>query len=231
VAVAERVIALSTLLFRRQLEHAEGCKVVASKLSEFEAWLGHSVVAGALSPEAELINQPQGSWTLQQAVDAGWRLEALGCLLRAISQLDEMPAYDKPFSLGELLHRSNFLGAPEQLIAEAMLRPQTELDRARSLAETWHWRDRTAQLVRAGRTLPPGSPPVSEIIGVTARAAHDRGDIPPPVDDDFPVFGKAYRLLSDEERSLVGSIARERHYAFNWLCGYAPDWDNVRTDT
>jgi hypothetical protein len=30
---------------------------------------------------------------------------------------------------------------------------------------------------------------------------------------------------------LVASIARERHRAFNWLCGYAADWDRVPTDT
>jgi hypothetical protein len=29
----------------------------------------------------------------------------------------------------------------------------------------------------------------------------------------------------------VTAAAVERHYALNWLCGYASDWDSVPTDT
>lgn len=135
-----------------------------------------------------------------------------------------------PFAFGLLLDRSGLMRPPEDFIAAAILRPQPEIDRARSIAETWHWRTRTAQLVRAGRTPPQGFS-AEKIVEVTAGAAHDRGFIPSPVDGDFPAFGKAYRLLSNEELGLKSSIAQERHYALNWVCGYAPDWDHTRTDT
>jgi hypothetical protein len=53
------------------------------------------------------------------------------------------------------------------------------------------------------------------------------------IDEDFAVHGKAYRDLSPEEWSEVRSITLERHFALNWLCGYAPNnrWDETPTDT
>jgi hypothetical protein len=84
--------------------------------------------------------------------------------------------------------------------------------------------------MRAGRKPPPGLT-FAKIVSITADAAHKAGEIPAPVDGDFPLFGKAYGALTEDEYGIAHSIAMERHYAFNWLCGYAPDWDSVRTDT
>ena len=71
------------------------------------------------------------------------------------------------------------------------------------------------------------------VVRVAAREAHKKGDIPTPVDGDFPAHAKAYRDLSDLERSQMMSIAMERHRALNWLCGFAPEnrWDETPTDT
>ncbi len=46
-------------------------------------------------------------------------------------------------------------------------------------------------------------------------------------------MGKAYRDLDDDEWSTVSSIAMERHFALNWLSGYAPNnnWDETPTET
>jgi hypothetical protein len=35
----------------------------------------------------------------------------------------------------------------------------------------------------------------------------------------------------DSEWSEMTSIARERQYGLNWMCGYSSDWDDVPTDT
>ena len=53
------------------------------------------------------------------------------------------------------------------------------------------------------------------------------------IHDDFPAKGKAYRDLTADEWSEVRSVCAERHYALNWLCGYAPgnDWDHTPTET
>ncbi len=68
---------------------------------------------------------------------------------------------------------------------------------------------------------------------MTAAEAHRRGDVPQPIGDDFPVFGKPYREASVEEYDTLTSIATERHRALNWLCGRAPGnrWDRTPTDT
>jgi hypothetical protein len=68
--------------------------------------------------------------------------------------------------------------------------------------------------------------------GAAPRAAAG-GHIPAPIDEDFPAFGRAYRDLSPEQWSLANSIAVERHFALNWLCGHARGnrWSATPTDT
>lgn len=39
------------------------------------------------------------------------------------------------------------------------------------------------------------------------------------------------RRQEEGDYSEMTSIAIERHYALNWLCGYAEDWDSVPTET
>ena len=72
-----------------------------------------------------------------------------------------------------------------------------------------------------------------DIVRHVARNAARQGTIPTCIEDDFPARGKAYRALSKEEWSEVTSIAVERHYALNWLCGHATEnkWDETPTDT
>lgn len=72
-----------------------------------------------------------------------------------------------------------------------------------------------------------------DIVRVAAKRARQDGILSATVDDDFPAFGKAYRSLSADEWSCIRSITMERHFALNWLCGYAPgnNWDETPTDT
>ena len=70
-----------------------------------------------------------------------------------------------------------------------------------------------------------------QLIAATAMKAYARGLLPLPLRGDFPAFRKPYRSLSADERSLVHSIAAERHYALEWLCRPGVEWDETRTDT
>lgn len=54
--------------------------------------------------------------------------------------------------------------------------------------------------------------PTAEIEAARVRAAH--ADLTAAADDD-----------------RVTSIAVERHFALNWLCGYSDDWESTPTDT
>src|SRR5690606_18902572 len=219
-ATARRVAALATFLLRAGLEESRNAKAVDEWTRAFEAWLQEPFVAESLSPrEAALIKQPARSWSFDDRVAAQWRAEALGCLLWALGEIDEIPAYDTPFSVPLLLERCGVLRRPPGAVAaRPALRAPAEIDRARDIAETWHWRARTAEAGRLGMAPPPDLP-LEKSIEITANAAHERGSIPAPIDNDFPAFGKAYRLLSDDEASIATAIAYERQYAFNWLCG------------
>lgn len=167
-------------------------------------------------------------------IDASWRVEGLYVLAWALRARERLPPYDRQVSIKGL---RDF--PPQELdrfVRTAKLRPRAEIEAARELAEFWHWRSRTRQLAASGE--PPFDPPrdgiesYDDIVRLAAKGARRRGDFR-PIDDDFPVFGRAYRDISDDQWHEVSSITRERHFALNWLCGLAPRnaWELTPTDT
>ncbi len=186
--------------------------------------------------ELELANSTLVTMTLQQQVNAAWRLEAAQVLMWALDLIPALPLYDTRAS-ADLL---KMIPKLSDLAERATLRGTTTIDKARDLAELWHWRSRTRQLVEAGEVF-RGSPNAElagmhtydDIVRTTARFAAEKNQIAQPIDEDFPVKGKAYRDLTDNEWNEVRSITVERHFALNWLCGYAHGnvWDETPTDT
>jgi hypothetical protein len=183
--------------------------------------------------ERLLIDSPLLELTDQQRINSSWLMEGAACLLWALHYWDAVPPYDEQATM-DLLK-----SLPPSPVAElqraANLRRQADIERARDLAELWHWRSRTRQLqeMRGRETsLPPGLT-FEKIIGMSAAAARERGDLPAVIGDDFPVFGRPYRDATPDEYATLTSIAMERHRAFNWLCGRAPRnrWDETPTDT
>lgn len=181
-------------------------------------------------PERALLSASPLDVDPQAVAGAVRSVEAAAALLWAVGLRDELPPFDA-------------LGSPAWLAAlddptqreRASLRPATDLARARDVAELWHWRSRTRQLVEAGHPFPrdTGFAGFDDVVRATARAAADRGDLPAPIEGDFLARGVAYRALPDRQWREVASIAQERHHALNWLCGYAPDnrWDLTPTET
>ena len=201
----------------------------AKYVAESHRWLRREDLADALSArERALISTSVRDWSERETLDASWRSESVGVLLWALSVFDDMPEYDARF---ETLPTLVPLLAPTADFRDtANLRSPDELADARDRAELWHWRART-------RRLQEGDGPGSESHDLDAVArqaaafAYAERRIPEPIDGDFPAFGKAYRALDAEEYSAVTSTSAERHYALNWLCGYASDWDSVPTET
>ena len=72
-----------------------------------------------------------------------------------------------------------------------------------------------------------------DVVRLSARTAAQEQAIPPCIGEDYPAKGKAFRDLTFEEWSEVRSIIVQRHFALNWLCGFAPDnhWDETPTET
>jgi hypothetical protein len=164
-----------------------------------------------------------GGWDRQQLVDASWSVESGAVLAWALGVNAELPAYDREADSKEVF------GHLDE--ATPRLRSAAEIERGRDTAELWHWRARTTQLERSGKkvALPPGYT-LAKIVAQTAELSQKKG-LFQAQGGDFPAFGKPYRDLGEEEQALAMSIARERHRAFNWLCGYEADWDEVPTGT
>jgi hypothetical protein len=193
----------------------------------------------SLSPrEAKFAQATILSLDPRQRTDMCWRLEAAQCLMWALRILPRLPPYDLA-AARNLLKRFDF-GDHRAFVRAARLRSEEEIERARAVAELWHWRSRARQSREMGMELEPdeklnaaGLHTNTDIIRWTAREAADEGDIAGCIADDFPAKGKAYRCLTQEEWQEVHSVTVERHFAFNWLCGYAPGnhWDKTPTDT
>ncbi len=183
---------------------------------------------GFLAPsELKLATTTICTMTSRQQVDASWRMESVQALMWALRLLENLPPYDIMAS-HELLKRIPSRDITT-FIASACLRDQSEISKARDLAEMWHWRSRTRQLIESGRPFPDnakmkarGFSCYDDIVRFTARMSVDKGNLATSIGDDFPARGKAYRDLSPGEWSEVRSITVERHFALNWLCGYAP---------
>jgi hypothetical protein len=165
-------------------------------------------------------------------------MESAQVLLWALGMVPHLPPYDTQAN-HDLLKQIPAGDIPG-FISSARLRKDSEIDRARDDAELWHWRSRTRQLTEDGEEFPAneqsraaGFNTYDDIVRFTARKLADEGRIRACIEDDFPAYAKAYRNLSEDEWSEVRSVTMERHFALNWLCGYAPEneWDETPTGT
>jgi len=239
-AAAYRALCLGTLLMRANLEDKLRTGNVtplpsaqpASMLWEpVKSWLERYSVSAFLSPkEEDLLRKSVGSWSLQELVNSGWRAECLGVVLWALGEILNMPSYDTQFSAPDLLQRLPMARQPDEFVGRAKLRSSTDISKARDLAELWNWRARTTRVQKSQVNLPPGMT-FQQIISNSARQAHKAGMIASPIDNDFPLHGKSFGKLSDEEYENSSSICQERHFALNWLTGHSEDWDDTPTET
>ncbi len=244
-SAARRAICLAALLHRAGIESAKSQTdaprpdngVSATRAPQHVAgdlndWLNTGGLWNALSrAEKAILSKPVGELTRQELINSSWRAEALAAILWALGDVERLPNYDTLANTRSLLASIPLGQNVRGLIATATLRSHDDLFHARAEAELWHWRARTFLIQRQ----PDGHPPprgktYAEIIG----AAVDKGDkrgLFSAINGDFPAFGKAYRVATEEEWYTLRSIASERHYAMNWLCSDGEDWDHVPTDT
>lgn len=202
------------------------------RLRQTEIW-------NAVSPiERELADTTIVSMTHEQQLNASWRMESACVLMWSLGMIPSLPRYDEQAS-HDPLKRAASEGI-DQFLTAARLRDPVEIDFVRSDAELWHWRSRTRQLIDEGRKFPAdektraaGFESYDDVVRFTARKQFERGRIAECTEEDFVAFGKAYRNLTTDEWSEVRSITMERHYALNWLCGYAPGnrWELTPTST
>jgi len=230
----EQWLAASTSAEREQFAQKS-----ESQSKAFWDAVNSSPIAMYLSPwEREFAETPILTMSSQQHIDASWRMEAAQVLMWALHLIPELTAPDTQADTDLL--KSEILSHPANFLGAAVLRSQAEIDHARDLAELWHWRSRTEDLIRKERPFPSheevfvkqGISSYRDIVRLAANAASEQDGIR-LIDNDFAIKGKSYSALSEEEWPEVRSISFERHRALNWLCGYSPhnDWDATPTET
>jgi hypothetical protein len=253
--VIARCLCLGTLIIRGSLEramqltddpdHAVAFRELALRMSR---WLNEQdFTANFTLEELAALSESAGAWTQARLVLQEGASESLGVLLWALSVHQDIPPYDEPFGLPNL---ESLLGFPASALLDprderlqafprigwewlkqvAQLRPQPVILEQRAAAECWQWRAHVASLQRAG-VPPPEGQEYAVMIAIAAEEAHAAGVIPAPVDRDFPLFGKAYAALSDDELAEATALANARRIGLDWLCGYATAWDNVPVAT
>ena len=210
---------------------ASGCEEMFSKQREQIRSAG--LWEDMEESEHVFVNAGIFETTMRQRINACWMAESIICLLWALGYKEQIPAYDQQYDLQS--DKTSSADLLRDTTRRAALRPQTEIERQRDCAELWHWRCRTHKLL-ASREIPdtlPDGTPMSKIIRMTAEKAAQEGIFAQPIGGDFPVFGKAFREISEEELGQLTSIAMERHKALNWLRGFAPGnrWSKTPTDT
>lgn len=251
--VARRAIALRHVVTwalgvtpRAELEGAES--LPPEQLAKLRAateqmrdtfWAELDPYRDALTPwERSFAETTMLSMPAQQQVQASWRIESFQVLLWAMGALDGLPEWSE--RANHRLTDPCLAAIGKKFISKCSLRSRRQLEEARSMAEVWHWRSRTRQLIEEGRAFDP-SPEMAKaglgsfdaIVRFTAKQLKQSGELSQIADEDFAVGGKAYRDLSPEEFTNVTSITVERHFALNWLCGRAPEnrWDETPTGT
>jgi hypothetical protein len=195
---------------------------------EINSWLKKESLSRR---ERELLGRPLGGWSAQETADGQGRREALWVLAWALGRIKPMPRFDQPSDAKELLDAVEFMVPAAGLVNRAKLPPESEITGARNVAELWLWRARTYRFhTNPQKYPPPSGMSYNDLIRQVADMAEEKG-LFRAIDHDFPVGGQAYSKLSEDEVSELHSIASERLYALNWVCGYSENWDAVPTLT
>ncbi|MFT7640090.1 MAG: hypothetical protein ACI9G1_001829 [Pirellulaceae bacterium] len=236
--VVFRTVSLAALLWRTQFEmHLQGDpgsrEAVRTQFNELNEWMEKEGIAEHYSKvETELFGRPLGEWKEADVFQNIWRFEALAGIAWSIQQIDPMPSYLELVDGRRILESASLMGSVERLQKKAALRSADEINKQQETAEFWHWRTRTHMLMLDGVTPPEGDS-FPEVISRVVEHAHSNGIVSEVIDGDVSVNGVAYQTLSRDDWSTIASISIERHLAFNWLAGHAPekDWDQTPTDT
>jgi hypothetical protein len=221
--VAGRSLSLAALLVRAGLEQNGVPPDRPALADELAAWIEEPLVAASLTAQEKgLILAPRGNWSAVVKENVSWRFEALGIVLWSLSVLDEIPGYDEPFRTGLL--QSGALRPVSDFLESVVLRDRDELMRAFLVGDVWYWRARIAFAIREAVPPPPGRT-YREMIKAMAWRAYEAHEIARPVEDDFPLFGRAYSQLSDAQLYTAQRIAFDRFATLNWLWGNTSAWE------
>lgn len=227
--VAARLIALATVVRRAALELDPSGDAEGERF-DLAAWLREEHVTPLLTDEERrLVETRVGGLDRDVAEDASWRIESVAVMAWAAGLADELPSYELPSPPADILA---LIPEPWDKVqpfrAAIELRSEEEVAAAREQAELWQWR---GQILTAedGQSV-AATPEMRQIIREVAADSARAGLFERSISNDFPVAGRPYRNLTEDERALLTDLASERLRALNWICGFGTSWDDAPTD-
>jgi hypothetical protein len=234
--VAWRALALVALTYRVSMDSLARTDPHKTSrwnelLTQLRRWVSGQGIEAYLSPtEREVLAQALGQIDDDTLFDFSWRLQALVAVLWALNVIEPMPSCTESYAADALQPLLPFGRPVGEFLTTARLRAEEELVAERHRAEFWNWRARTDLLRRRG-TKPPAGKTYDTILARAAESAREDGIVTEVRDGDVVCGGVTYSALSQEAFADAASTAQERHFALNWICGCAEDWDDTPTDT
>ena len=232
------MLALAATIARAQIELKwsrgdEAKDHLVSVHGDLDTWLDSEIIRPHLSnQERALLALDPGSWPQEDLLGVLSQTEGLVALLWALERLDPMPSYVSLTNATDVFAHLPLRQPCRPLLRALTYRPIAEIADGRDTAEFWNWRARTEQQHRDGQEPPPGETYVAAVRGAT-EFAHCHGLVGQICDGDVLVGDKPYTAIDQDLLDSLATVAYERHYAFNWLCGdeMIYDWDKVPTPT
>ncbi|MCC9604289.1 DUF4272 domain-containing protein [Blastopirellula sp. JC732] len=224
--VARRALALTAVAARATLE------MDAPQLDEPDElrrrlldWVETLEIGDEFEPdEWKVLQRSVGNLESQDHINALWRVEGLTVLAWALGRF-ELPPDDELVMPSELYPAMGFLD-PElgrAVLEGAELRSAEELEELQTHLLMLHWRVRDY-------SIRPGP---MDFVAFSKSSWIGEFDVSKfrLIENDLAIGGAAIDDADPEHRSIVQSLAHERHLAINWLMGYSEKYSDTDTST
>jgi hypothetical protein len=224
--VTRRALALTAVAARATLE------IDASQLDNADEqrerilhWIDELGIGDELEPdEWKVLQRPVGKLDERLHTNAMWRVEGLVVLAWALQRF-EMPPDDELVVPMEVYRSVGLLNVDvaREILAEATLRCDEELEAMQTHLLMLHWRLRNYSL----------QPEAMDFAAFSQHCWIGSFDIDTfrLIDNDLAIGEQAIHDAPDDQVRLSNSIAMERHLAINWLAGDSEIYSETDTST
>lgn len=179
--------------------------------------------------EKILMGYKIGDWPTRIYTQYSWHIEAVGCLLWALEQL-EIPSHDTPFAFGcidkyfESIAEGGISNWSKKLIElEFPLRNGTDIQYQLRRAELVYQRCIIASYIREGKRK----------ISMTKYEKlfpYEKFSLPTGPSGDLVINKKEFCDMSYEEEGDIAPLSLIRVQTFRWVMDPSDGWDNLTVD-
>lgn len=179
--------------------------------------------------EIQLFEKEIGIGNKDEILSIQFQYEAIEPCLWYLGLIRELSSYDQ-FVLTDF-HPVLCVGPHHdigKILESCKLRESQELLLKNEIAMLWHWRTKEwgNPIFRTRKTKDI----VYSIFGCKYDAVLENIQQLSKNQEDFLINGIYFKELLEKEILQIGSIAKWRHHAFEWIVGNDP-WDKVELDT